>query len=294
MRQKNHVLVLLVLHRGLQLDTPYRFRVVKRLFKNHGFARANQLVCDLIEWGLLQGPLHALMLQEAPLDRANPAEWQPYAQALQQVQTTQVLTGPGAAIEPSLDEPAYKFSAFAGPISNTVPHATTSLYRVWLSLTNPPADRLAKLSVLRAAKRGTAVYQKAKVALPYVIFGGVFHRRAKDGLVQASGLGALDYDHYPDAQGLRDKLVADEAIRDVLAMVFVSPSGQGLKVVVRIPEDAPDYTAGLKAVHEFLCRRHPVLALGFDQATLDISRASFLGDDPGAWIHPDFIPQDAQ
>jgi hypothetical protein len=293
MKLKNHLPVLLVLHHGLQLDTPYRFREVKHLLNSHGFAQADQLVGDLIEAGVFETASRALVLHQSPLTHASPAEWQPYQRALAHVPSMEADEPTAAETGEAAATPSHKFSLYQGPITNCMPYKTITVYELWRQICNPPAPRRLLFERIRATKYGSKEYEAAKKLLPYVTVGGIFERRALDGLLQASGLGVLDYDNYPDVQGLRKILLASEEARRVMAMVFISPSRRGLKVVVRLPPDATSYAAGLQAVHEWLSKQCPSLVSGYDPSGSDISRACFLNHDPKAWIHDDFRPQKA-
>ena len=67
--------------------------------------------------------------------------------------------------------------------------------------------------------------------LPLVTFGGTFTNRANSALKKSSGLAILDYDHVPDLK----KLIAEVNNDNFTFASFVSPSGDGLKVLVKIP-----------------------------------------------------------
>lgn len=276
MKMQTNTLLLCCLHYQLRLEASYPFNFIVELLQRHGFARATRLVGQLVEEGLLHGPVHALQLTSPPLVHANPAELQPLAEHLNSVQHPDAL--------------AYGFSLFDGPITNLVPFTTINPYRLWRQLTNPPKSRRAKLDAVRDTKYGTKEYKLAKRALPYITPAGIFLKRDAAGLVRASGLGILDYDNFPDVKKIRDALVNDRACHDLLALIFISPSRRGLKVLVRLPDGAADYATGLLAVHECLSGRHPALGSVYDRSGSDISRACFLPEDPTAWLNEDFQP----
>ena len=77
-----------------------------------------------------------------------------------------------------------------------------------------------------------------KKKLPALCFSGVFNKRKDSALVEHSGLICLDFDGYEKKKLLlehKEKLTKDSYIFSV----FISPSGNGLKVLVKIPAD-PD------------------------------------------------------
>ena len=73
-----------------------------------------------------------------------------------------------------------------------------------------------------------------KQKLPAICFSGKFTKRNDKSLSQHSGLICLDFDGY-DSQ--RDLLQEKERLskNKYVYSVFISPSGKGLKVLVRIP-----------------------------------------------------------
>ena len=299
MKMKNQVLLLCVLQVELRGGNTYTFDFLVELLQSYGFARASRLMRQLIAWPLLYGPLDALTLLEAPLARVNPVEWRLFLEKLQPVLAQQRSAGNALTIADSPPEsasatPSYEFSLFAGPISNTTPHLTINLYRLWRQIVSPKPALQAVLDEVRSkytVKGDNKAYSLAKSQLPYVTFAGVFKKRNATDLVCASGLGVLDYDNFPDVKKLRADLANDTVCRSLLAMIFVSPSGRGLKLVVYLPEDAPDFAAGLRAVHNVLKKQHPMLGEFHDSSGLDIARACFLAYDPDAWLDPDLMPQ---
>jgi len=77
-----------------------------------------------------------------------------------------------------------------------------------------------------------------KQKLPAVCFSGTFNKRADSSLQEHSGLICLDFDGYPSNKIMlmeKEKLSKDKYIYSV----FISPSGKGLKALVKIPKE-PD------------------------------------------------------
>src|SRR5262245_48946206 len=74
-----------------------------------------------------------------------------------------------------------------------------------------------------------------KKALPAVTWSGMFTRRANGALIRHSGFLCADLDALgARLPGVRDKLEKSPH----LFASFVSPSGDGLKAVFRVPADA--------------------------------------------------------
>jgi hypothetical protein len=122
-------------------------------------------------------------------------------------------------------------------------------------------------------------YSAAKKRLPCILFSGRFNRRSIDGLIEHSGFICLDFDKFTDPEELalwRDNLDADEYTYSV----FTSPSGRGLKCVVKIPpevENHKGYFRGLQAYYN--CQY-------FDPNVFDVSRICFESYDPSLVINP--------
>jgi len=70
-----------------------------------------------------------------------------------------------------------------------------------------------------------------KAKLPYVTFAGTFETRSNSYLKKPSGLACLDFDDVESIDELREKVNSD----NFTFASFLSPSGNGLKVLVKIP-----------------------------------------------------------
>ena len=87
---------------------------------------------------------------------------------------------------------------------------------------------------IRAGSAETA--KKLKMKLPSILFSGEFIERNSNGLIQHSGLMVVDFDKYPDQKTMKkhfSKLKKNEHF----ITLFISPSGNGIKGVVRVPTD---------------------------------------------------------
>ena len=75
-----------------------------------------------------------------------------------------------------------------------------------------------------------------KQQLPCILFAGEFAQRNGNGLVKASGLMCLDFDKYEnDAVMLEHRAMLERNAHFVL--IFTSPSGKGLKGVIRVSQN---------------------------------------------------------
>jgi hypothetical protein len=123
------------------------------------------------------------------------------------------------------------------------------------------------------------VIQKLKLTLPCYVFSGEFKERNQNGLINHSGLCILDFDKIPSAKELDRTRKALTKISCVLS-VFVSPSGNGLKAIVRIP--LADKLTHPRYFKEFQKRYNLDY---FDISNSNVDRVCFESYDPEIYIN---------
>ena len=127
-----------------------------------------------------------------------------------------------------------------------------------------------------------------KLNLPFITFGGLFSYRKRDKLTEASGLLCLDIDGKDqspkltedDIPPLRQRLSEDSELSPVL--LFRSPLGKGLKVVVKLRQeirDDEDFKRAYLSLEYYLRTEHHIIT---DPSGKDITRSCFLCYDPEA------------
>lgn len=122
-----------------------------------------------------------------------------------------------------------------------------------------------------------------KNSLPAVTFCGTFSTRKKDALKLGSGLAILDFDKLPNVFEFKESLKSN----DYVFSCWVSPSGNGLKALIKIPVINND--AEYKNIFKQLKELFPDL----DDSGSDISRLCFESYDPELYLNLDsdkFIP----
>jgi hypothetical protein len=118
-----------------------------------------------------------------------------------------------------------------------------------------------------------------KKGLPSVCFGGEFSSRSVDGLIKPSGFMVLDFDGFDTLEDLQ-RCRFDIETDDYTYACFISPSGDGLKVVVKIPDaDKLTYKRYFKAMEEYYNMKE------FDKSCSDISRVTYESHDPNVFIN---------
>jgi hypothetical protein len=118
-----------------------------------------------------------------------------------------------------------------------------------------------------------------KRELPVVCFSGEFSSRADDALFEHSGYIVLDFDHV-DVNQTKRSLATDDYIHSC----WTSPSGQGVKALVRItnPERHRDH---FRALVKYFERTH---GLEVDESGINESRACFESHDPDIIIKDEY------
>ena len=114
-----------------------------------------------------------------------------------------------------------------------------------------------------------------KASLPSVCFSGRFKKRTDADIIKHSGLVILDFDHVANLKGFKASICADK----YTYAAFISPSGDGLKVLIKIPAIIKD--------HEFhymaLIKKYPTL----DATSRNLSRVCFVSYDSELYFNPD-------
>lgn len=120
--------------------------------------------------------------------------------------------------------------------------------------------------------------KEAKKKLPVVLFSGEFSSRADEALFEHSGFIVLDFDHI-DVQKSKAVLSTD----DYVYSCWISPSGDGLKALVRItnPERHRDH---FRALVRYFYKQYN---LEVDESGVNESRACFESHDPEIIVNTD-------
>ena len=100
------------------------------------------------------------------------------------------------------------FSFFRAPITSTVPYKSITLFEAYLYIIGKPAQK--RTADLRAITDKTQAKRFKSNCFDYCCFSGIFTKRNANALVQHSGLMCIDFDHLPDPDDLRQKLLFDE------------------------------------------------------------------------------------
>ena len=171
------------------------------------------------------------------------------------------------------------FSFFKAPVQNIIPHKSISLLDAYNYIVGEYAKQ--RTEKLRDIKEPKQARQFKANNFDYCTFSGVFTSRNDKKIVQHSGLMAVDFDHLPNLEEVRQSLLVDEYFDTQL--LFVSPSGDGLKWIISIDTKQTTHSNYFAAVANYILQTY---GIEVDKSGRDISRACFLPHDPNAFINP--------
>ena len=123
-----------------------------------------------------------------------------------------------------------------------------------------------------------AARNELKKNLPAICFSGKFNKRSDASILEHSGLICLDFDGYPRQKDLlqdKERFIKNKFVFSV----FVSPSGNGLKVIVRIPKEADNHVKYFNSLEKEFGSEY------FDPTSKNISRVCYESYDPLVFIN---------
>ena len=121
-----------------------------------------------------------------------------------------------------------------------------------------------------------------KKNLPAVCFSGKFSKRADNSLEEYSSLICLDFDGYETDEQLhewKDSLSKDKYVMSV----FISPSGNGLKALIRVPNEPENHKRYFDALGSYFDTEF------FDVTSKNISRVCYESYDPDIYVDNDSV-----
>lgn len=180
----------------------------------------------------------------------------------------------------SVDFPT--FSYFRCPVKNTQPNAEMTILDAYTAIKSnkykKQTEELRSISEIESARKYKAVH------FDYVTFSGLFSKRNDSALIQHSGLITLDFDHVSNLQKLKETLLQDKYFETKL--MFVSPSGDGLKWIISIDLKECNHQDWFKAIAAYIKATYQ---MEVDKSGKDISRACFLPHDPAAYLNSNYL-----
>ena len=120
---------------------------------------------------------------------------------------------------------------------------------------------------------GKDAYNEKKKELNAVTMSGLFRPRQADTLVRYSGMLQGDIDSCDHPENVRDDLALDPHVR----ASFLSPSGKGVKLAIKVSDDHNKHGESFRAAEKYFLEKHQVK---IDPACKDIARICFTSWDP--------------
>lgn len=164
--------------------------------------------------------------------------------------------------------------------NNPIPESTRDLFKVLRDIKD--GVYVAQIKKVRSLIGNKEAKDIEKKKLKQIGFGGIFSSRANDKLISFSGFACLDYDGVTDLIGLKEKINSDA----YTFSSWISPSGNGLKVLVKLPklDNNKDYQSFYIQLTEHY-KQYGELDLG----TKDISRATYYSYDPDLFLNTESV-----
>lgn len=176
------------------------------------------------------------------------------------------------------------FSFFNLPIRNTRPSKVFTLLDAYNYIVGHQASH--STNRLRLIKDESYARKFKASNFDFCTFSGLVNYRNDKGLIKHSGLLCLDFDHLDNIQQCRNILLNDKYFKTEL--LFVSPSGNGLKWVVEIDLSIETHQNWFVAISNYLLQTYSLEA---DPQCRNISRACFLPHDSFCFINPKYLQQ---
>lgn len=187
------------------------------------------------------------------------------------------------------------FSFYKAPIKNIKPLKIVTLEDVFKLITSNEYEQQTQEHRAILDKKKSSIYKSQN--FDYVTFNGIFEERADAKLVKLSGFFSIDIDNIGNnLNKIKNRILND---KELLAnLVFTSPSGNGLKIIVRIDISIVNLNAKGKildniwqAVNSHIGKKYNDLIKPnekgeyIDSSCKDLSRACFLCQDKEAYIN---------
>ena len=174
------------------------------------------------------------------------------------------------------------FSYFKNPVTNIFPSKQANLLEVYHLIKSD--SFITATDTLRNSEDAKKAKEYKAAHFDYVTFSGTFSKRTDKALLQHSGLLTIDFDHVAHPQSLKQQLLGDEYFETEL--LFISPSGDGLKWVIPIDLTKATHQDYFKSISNYILHQYQVK---IDPSGKDTSRACFLPHDAGVYINPKYI-----
>lgn len=175
-----------------------------------------------------------------------------------------------------------EFSYYKRPVTNIIPNRTINLVDAYNLIKGSEFTNMT--TALRQFSEAKDARKYKATHFNYVTFSGVFSSRKDNALIKHSGLLTIDFDHIANIVAFKTSLLEDEYFDTEL--LFISPSGDGLKWIIPIDITAATHQDYFQACANYIEKTYSIKV---DKSGRDCSRACFLPYDPEVFINPKYL-----
>lgn len=123
----------------------------------------------------------------------------------------------------------------------------------------------------------------------YVCFSGTFSYRSDQSLIEHSKLICIDLDDLENPKQII-RTLAERADKEHFVLCFISPNGDGVKVLFYADDLSPDTQYSyFQAFSGYLVELCHLPTQSIDKSCKDTSRACFLPYDPHIWVNTELL-----
>lgn len=173
-------------------------------------------------------------------------------------------------------------------VTTSLPVGEVTLFKNLFDVTHPEylmlTDVIARIRDGNSKKLVTRIRQgeiHLKNALPCICFSGIFVRRDNSSLVKPSGLAVMDYSNLQNIKSFKDQVSKNPYTHSA----FISPSGKGVKIIVKINGDHVQMYHKLSQYYPPEGLEMMIKVQKFNLA-VNISRITFESWDPDIYFNP--------
>lgn len=132
-------------------------------------------------------------------------------------------------------------------------------------------------------------YNRCKAQLPVIMPCGKFNGQDLASMVAPTNLMILDFDHFPRSIDVLHRLRNMVQQDPYTHMCFVSVSGFGLKILVRLDNDTDNdsHHQYFLALKEYYKATYPELYEYWDDSSKNINRLCYMSHDPDLFFNPE-------
>jgi hypothetical protein len=166
-----------------------------------------------------------------------------------------------------------RFSFYHKPITNVMPSEDITLEEFAKHLKSGKYKEI--INEIRNAPDKAIRNELKRFKLDFVTVSGQFTKRNGTNLIKHSGLLCLDFDEVDHPNELKAKLERDTKLCPKL--IFISPSGNGIKCIVEIDVGKYSHEEYFLALERYFAKEYMIQ---LDSSGKDVSRACFVSFDP--------------